>query len=205
MKLYKEYFQKSKVFFYPLLDIPKGVHYVPVETYLACEDEYSFKDFKFFCLYDEKSTKRFENFEKKYLLGNKYFDDYQNIGPNLHLYIYDYNIYKRDWLALLRGKYSKFSKKSKDKILSFFGDTGSIAAYVESYIYPELYHEEYSIELDVSLEELQEVRELCSKPNLEKEILKIKSNQRELFNNKLVSLSNKPKIKKDGKKSNTKT
>ncbi len=44
MKLYKEYFQKSKVFFYPLLNIPKGVHYVPVETYLGWEGEYSFKE-----------------------------------------------------------------------------------------------------------------------------------------------------------------
>ena len=205
MKLYKEYFQKSKVFFYPLLDIPKGVHYVPVETYLAWKDEYSFKDFKFFCLYDEKFTRKFENFEKKYLMGNKYFDDYQKLGPTLHLYIYDYSIYTRDWKALLKGKYSRFSKKTKEKILSFFGDTGSIAEYIESYIYPELYREEYSIELDVSIQQLQEVRELCSKPDLKKETLKIKSNQKDLFKNKLVSLPNKLKIKTDGKKSNSKT
>ena len=28
--MYKEYFQKSKVFFYPLLGIPKGQKFVPV-------------------------------------------------------------------------------------------------------------------------------------------------------------------------------
>ena len=33
MRLFKTYFQKSKVFLYPLLGIAKGARYIPEETY----------------------------------------------------------------------------------------------------------------------------------------------------------------------------
>ena len=33
-KIYTDYFQKSKVFLYPLLGIKKGIRFVPIETYI---------------------------------------------------------------------------------------------------------------------------------------------------------------------------
>jgi hypothetical protein len=42
--LYKKYFQKSKIFIYPLLDIKRGTQIVPSETYLAWNDLYSPED-----------------------------------------------------------------------------------------------------------------------------------------------------------------
>ena len=33
-QIYRNYFQKSKVFLYPLLEIPKGTRFVPASTYV---------------------------------------------------------------------------------------------------------------------------------------------------------------------------
>ena len=52
-KVYAEYFQKSKVFLYPLLEIKKGVRYVPIETYIAWEGVCELKDEKFIKLSQE--------------------------------------------------------------------------------------------------------------------------------------------------------
>jgi len=46
--------------------------------------------------------------------------------------------------------------------------------YVESYLFPEKFFEQYADILDVSVESLRLVGELCSKPDLEKENLLIK-------------------------------
>lgn len=174
MKIYKDYFQKSKIFLYPLLEIKKGVKYVPIDTYLAWEGEYSFKDSKLMCLYKQKSTKSFIKFEELELLSHKYLDDYRELDKDLHLYVFDLISYKRDIQNILKGSYSKMRKKTKEQILDFFGDVGPISEYIESYIYPEYYHEDYAAELAVALEDIQRVNELCSKPDLDKETLKLK-------------------------------
>ena len=54
--------------------------------------------------------------------------------------------------------------------MRFFGKKGTISEYVESYLYPEHYYEIYSELLNIPLNTLKEVRELCDKPNLNKEI-----------------------------------
>ena len=37
-QIYKSYFQKSKVFLYPLLGIKKGIRFVPIETYIKWDN-----------------------------------------------------------------------------------------------------------------------------------------------------------------------
>ena len=64
------------------------------------------------------------------------------------------------------------SKKSKEIITKFFGDKGTIADYVESYLFPDFYWDDYSDILDVDIQDLIAVGELCDLPNLEKEDLK---------------------------------
>ena len=53
MKIYKDYFQKSKIFLYPLLEIQKGIKYVPINTYMAWEGQYSFEDSMLMCIYKQ--------------------------------------------------------------------------------------------------------------------------------------------------------
>ena len=49
--LYKKYFQKSKIFVYPLLDIRRGTQIVPSETYLSWNDLHNPEDKKLDCVY----------------------------------------------------------------------------------------------------------------------------------------------------------
>jgi len=200
MQMYRDYFQKSKVFFYPLLGIPKGTKYVPIGTYLAWEDEIDLNDKKFMCIYKQRGGKMFSKFEDKHLLGNALFDDYQQLDKNIHLYIFDFSKYPHDWEALLKGKYSKFTKKTKNTITKFFGEVGKITEYVESYIYPEYYHEDCANDLDVNIETIQKVWELTDKPDLIKEVLKIKVPESNLFKNNDVCLQSNLKNKSNGNK-----
>ena len=87
------------------------------------------------------------------------------------------------------GKYSKFAIETKQRISDFFGDVGTIADYIQSYIHPESFHELYAEHLGVPLETIEQVYELCSKPDLDKENLKINVTELDLFKNNSLSLS----------------
>ena len=172
-KLYKEYFQKSKVFLYPLLDIRKGVRFVPSQTYISWNDIYITEDNKFLCLYtvDKDNKEAFVLFSEFKLENLSLFEQKYDIDDYNFLYVFDLTslITKRDLKKFKEGKYSKFSKKTKEKIIKFFGEKGLIAEYVESYLYPEYYWNDYSKLLNVKEKELQEVGELIDKPDLQKE------------------------------------
>ena len=47
--VYTDYFQKSKVFLYPLLKLRKGMTYVPIQTYICMEQSYTINDCMFIC------------------------------------------------------------------------------------------------------------------------------------------------------------
>tara|TARA_R110000744_G_scaffold146975_1_gene259908 strand:+ start:73 stop:738 length:666 start_codon:yes stop_codon:yes gene_type:complete len=188
MKMYSKYFQKSKVFFYPLLGIPKGKKYIPIGTYLVWEDEIALSEKKFMLVYKQKEGKLFGKFEEKYLLGNEYFDDYQKLNEDTHLYIFDFSKYKHDWNALVKGKYSKFDQKTKDIITKFFGEVGKITEYVESYIYPEYYHKDVADQLAVPINVIEKVWELTDRPDIDKETLKLKLPKNDIFVNNDVYL-----------------
>jgi hypothetical protein len=52
--IYRKYFQKSKIFLYPLLDIRRGTSVVPEETYVAWDDKYAPEDMKLVCVYHHR-------------------------------------------------------------------------------------------------------------------------------------------------------
>jgi len=189
-KVYADYFQKSKVFLYPLLNIKKGIRHVPAETYVAWEGMYELEDCKFLCLYNVKETDQYSKFEEVYLLNHNLFENYYKVEKGSHLYVYDYSEFKYDLNQFKLGKYSKFSLKTKDKILKFFGDIGTISEYIQSYIHPADYHDFYAEQLGVSSNTIEEVYELCSKPDMNLETLKIKLSEADLFQDNLLSLEN---------------
>ncbi len=173
-KLYREYFQKSKVFLYPLLGIKKGVRFVPVQTYISWNDIYPKDKNKLLCFYTVENnwTKEFEMFAELFLETNVLFEEKHKIDDLNFLYIFDLETFKRDINKFKKGKYSKFTKRTKEIIMNFFGETGTISEYVESYLYPDFYYEDYSEILNVNIDDLQKVGELCSVPDLEKEDFK---------------------------------
>jgi hypothetical protein len=167
--VYTDYFQKSKVFLYPLLKLKKGIAYVPIQTYVCWEHEYAIEDHKLLCEYHVKSSDKFVAFCNKYLKSNKLFYKYIYLGENKHLFIFDFLPYKNDYNRFVLGKYSQFSLESKLIILDFFSSSGHMLNVVTSFLSPDNAHADYAIALDVDIESIQEVYEICSMPNLEKE------------------------------------
>ena len=81
----------------------------------------------------------------------------------------------------LKANIQKFTDKTKKVITAFFGEVGKITEYVESYIYPEYYHEDCAKDLNVNIEIIENVWELTDKPDLIKETLKIKVPEAGIF------------------------
>jgi len=193
---YTQYFQKSKVFLYPLLKLKKGIDFVPIETYICWDGVYSENDFKFLCVYHCERNDKFKKFESKYLKDHKMLENIILLSEDKQLYVFDFSIYKYDFKRFVEGKYSKFSIGTKKLILNFFGSVGNISEYITSFLDPEPYHETYADALQVSVKSIQDVYEVCSIPDLEKEKLKSEFPlEIELLKNKYISLnSNNKKI-----------
>ena len=65
--IYTDYFQKSKVFLYPLLGIGRKATYVPKQTYICWDNVYSTEDCKLILEYKTKPTVAFKKFASRYL------------------------------------------------------------------------------------------------------------------------------------------
>jgi hypothetical protein len=176
-KLRKEYFQKSKVFLYPLLKIPKGHKYVPIGTYVAWAEEIYPADKKFLCVYTLQATDEFYKFENKYLLGNEMFSNFHLLEDNTGLFVFNYNRFNEDYIKFLAGRYSTMSEDFKRVIVQFFKskDIKNIGFHhVNSYLYPDFYFGRYAQLLGVDKDVLVDVGELCPPVDIQKETLKVK-------------------------------
>jgi hypothetical protein len=181
--IYGKYLQKSKVFLYPLLGIKRGSKIVPSETYLAWESFYKTEDIKLICLYHPKEKNDYESFEKKVLLKHNRLVDIKNINENDKLFIFDFLDIEDDWKHVINGKYSKINPKLKGNIKSFFDVNSANYSYMNSYLYPNKYFEEYAECLGVNQDLLETVGELCAKPDIEKETFKVKQlEKKEIIN-----------------------
>ena len=102
--LYKKYFQKSKIFLYPLLDIQRG-SIVPIETYISWNSSYNSEDMKLICVYNIKDVKNFESFEKHVLLKHTRLCDYVRIDTDHTVFTFDFSDLEHDWNMFIDGKY----------------------------------------------------------------------------------------------------
>ena len=171
--LYDRYFQKSKVFLYPLLGIKRGNSVVPIETYISWDGHYSSEDMKLICVYKIRTDAEYKKFEKNILTKHTRLYDYCN-NNDVTIFIFDFSDLNEDWNYFINGKYSKFTSSLKNRILKFFDKHSGNYAYMQSYLSPEKHFEDYSIILNVDVDFLRSVGELCSKPDLEKENLEMK-------------------------------
>jgi len=169
--LYKDYFQKSRIFLYPILEIKRGTSITPIETHVSWEGHYSKNDMKLICLYHLRSDAEFLQFEKERLYNNKHFFDFKQVDDNKGVYVFDFSNYEKDWNNIIRGKYSQLTAGYKKKIENFYGKRDSNYAYIESFLYPEKYYSMYAEIMLVKESLLREVGELCSKMDFEKETL----------------------------------
>ena len=182
--IYTKYFQKSKVFLYPLLGIKKGANVIPSETYLAW-DNIKAEDMKLICLYHPNKSNEYEKYEKEILLKHNRLHNIKIIDNHNKLFIFDFSDLKNDWNYFMDGKYSKIDKNTKSKILYFFPEDTANFVYMKSYLFPRPFFEDYSEILNVDKDFLESIGELCNKPDLEKETLTMK--QEDLQKNQIIN------------------
>lgn len=186
--VYKKYFQKSKVFLYPLLGIKRGTSVIPVETYVSWEGHCTPEDMKLICLYDVRTDTEYVNFEKNVLLNHNRLSDYVKVNSQA-VFTFDFSDLEDDWSHFINGKYSKISLNLKQKILNFFDKYSGNYAYMHSYLIPEKYFENYAELLGADVQMLIKVGELCSKPDAEKETLVLDVADLGNIDEKLLNLS----------------
>ena len=171
-RLYSKYFQKSKSFLYPALGIKKNDKFKPINTYLSIEGLIEPEDVKFICIFENKDTEAFKYFETKMLIENPLF--YEKIEmEDYNIYVFDYEIYTNDWFNFILGKYSKLSNVLKRAIKTYYGEGSSEYEIIDSYLYPKEYYTLYSDLLNVDINSIKKIGELCDPCDIKKENLKI--------------------------------
>lgn len=177
--LFRDYIQKSGIFLYPILDINRGGSVTPIETYISWGDYYDVTDCKLICLYHLRDDTEFMTFERSKLLGNSKFYDFKQVEERKGIYVFDFSSVKEDWDNFIVGHYSKLSEAHKKKVQTFFGNSGSNYAYIQSYLYPDRYYSMYAeILAEIKdrksmMDSLHHAVELCEKPDWKLEKLEI--------------------------------
>ena len=172
-----QYFQKSKVFLFPILGIKKSPETTPCQTYLSWGDKIKPEDKRLICLYDDSPT--LDNVEEEILIPHPLFIDSWDCENNQRIYIFNLDLYSEDFQKFLRGRYSLFSEEVKSFIKQYFKENTKEYKFVHTFLFPEKYIKRYAQLLDVSPELLIEIGELCDKYDPEKENLKISVNNLE--------------------------
>lgn len=170
--LYKKYFQKSKIFMYPLLGFERG-NVVPEEVYFSIRDKYKPQDKKLVLLYDPKMNFKYESFKEDSLVNHKLLHERLEDQSGNEIFVFDMSSFASDWDLFLAGKYSQMSLEIRNKILNFFAKNSGNHIYLQSYLFPEKWFKRYAEILDVSEELLKEVGELCDIPCPNKEQLNL--------------------------------
>ena len=172
--LYRDYIQKSRIFLYPLLNIKRGATATPIQTYMSWDEEnYSAADSKLICHYQMRDDEEFKIFEKVKLIGNPLFNEHIPLGDGTGLYIFCFNEMDDEFWKIVTGQYSKLNEANKERILKFFKGYNTHYAYIESYLKPDKYYHMYADILNVKVKTLKACGELCEKPNLKEEDLKL--------------------------------
>jgi len=171
--IYKKYFQKSFTFLYPLLEISKK-DYKPTQTYLEWDNVHGKDSKKLICTFKRETTTGWYDFEKEHLINHPMLDYCLPIDDKHVVYVFDFNIYKEDYESFLDGKYSKFTTRAKMLLTNYYGIHTPEWVFIESYVFPESYFDKYAEILEIDVEVLKKVGELCDKYDSKKEMCTLK-------------------------------
>ena len=93
-QLYNKYFQKSKIFLYPLLELPKvDKDEFFVETFLKYENV-KLEDCKIICQFNVKNLNFFLNYRKEKILKSPYFIFEKQLNDNTYIFVFDLSAFK---------------------------------------------------------------------------------------------------------------
>lgn len=180
-KLYGKYFQKSRSFLYPVLGIKKSL-FSPIGTYLSIEGRINPEELKLICTFKDDHTKEFETFENQMLIENPLFSE-KITTSDFNIYVFDMgSYYESDYFNVILGKYSKLSAVLKRAIKTFYGEKSAEYKYIETYLYPDKFFDNYATLLQIDVETLKSIGELCDPCDLSKETLKISAEELPLLN-----------------------
>jgi hypothetical protein len=175
-KPYNKYFQKSKSFLVPILGIKRDARHPFRQSYTAWEDVYTPRDQKLILTYHKKlDDESWDEYLLVNLMGSKMFNEYHDINESTIAVSFDLHCVEYDYNCFLEGKYSMMSKIVKQRVRDYYGVDSPEWVYMESFFFPSRYTKIYSMLLDVDEEHIKFTGELCDKPNLELETLKLKS------------------------------
>jgi hypothetical protein len=169
-EIYRKPFKKASVFLYPLLGISQKANIKPDSIWIAMENHIELEDKKLICVNDT-SVPDFEVFSNRVLVSRKNFLEKITLEETRTAYVFDFGKFETTWKAYLNAKYSQFDEESKKNILKYFNYNSANVVYLTSYLYPVKYFKDYARILDVDINLLKEVGELCSKPDFESEKL----------------------------------
>ena len=173
-KIFPKYIQKSNFFLYPQLGYKRGTRYRPVDTYISIKNFIHPATCALICQYALYNTPLFEKHLEKLRSHKDYFDEH--ITDDYIYIVFSLSYMESDFLKFIDGRYSELSEPTKQRILDFFSQGDAVTEYIESYLYPELYYDEYAKILDVKVLDLESAIELCDKPDLKKETLTLQLN-----------------------------
>lgn len=186
--LQKVYLQKSRVFLFPLVGIKNDRVFKPMNTYISSKvlisPEYpkgiTVRDNILIVAYPKsysrgKDKDTWDMFEAEQIVGSPKF---MAIHETEEEFIYTMNMasWSADWKCFLHGRYSLFSEKAKNLVITFRRSYLRAAEHRKLYCYLYPYDEQcindFAEELGIPTQELMEVKELCSKPDMTQENFK---------------------------------
>ena len=168
VKLYNEYFQKSKVFCYPFLGISRDTQIFPAQTFMSWEGKYDIVDARLICHFANCCQPLFENYSKYNLEGNAFFEKIIKIADDQYVYVFNFSENINDWNMVLLGRYSKLSKVYKDSIINYF-EASKSAETIKKILMPKNHYNEFAALLNVSPSLIAAVGEVVDAPDLRKE------------------------------------
>ena len=173
--VYTRYFQKSKVFLYPLLGIKKGYKHVPKNTYVIWHQFFDKNDYRLMAVYDNDNSLEYKVFVDTVLKPLHAYHDKFKISESKDLFLFDMARHKHDFDCFYDGRFSQMTVEAKRRIKNYFGSVGRISKYISSFLDPEEFHDDYAEAFNVSHELIQDVYEVCSKPDIDKETFREKT------------------------------
>jgi len=115
------------------------------------------------------------------LMSNKRFVGFHE-SPDEYLYTYDLSGYTSDWSNFMKGRYSQMTEKAKQIIKNYKWSSllPTEQKKLYCYLWPDANFDDkkneegncfkfFADELGIPIQDLEEVKELCSKPNLKLE------------------------------------
>lgn len=117
---------------------------------------------------EEITETPWKKYEVNSIFANRNFIAYHETSEEM-LYTFDLSKYESDWNSFLKGRYSQFNDATKQKIIQYrYEDfTSDARKKMFCYLYP--YKNEcvieFARELDMDIEELKLIKELCNKPD----------------------------------------